>query len=207
MILKVYLNNKYVEIFPNETIKIDERLDQVLDSVTFTFYSDTITSNIPPFTYLRIFSDNYLIIKELWITSEASVMIGSKGYWQHDATVYELTKITEALLVNSKAFSVVPGMSNYNSTYDRIRILTELMTEKYGYNFSFNSRILEMAKEREYSFGSGTTFYDSLLELMHNEGCIPRITSYNPLTKTLEIACDDIESLANNTKINILENI
>ena len=208
----IFYNNKEIEIFPNETIKIDERFDQIQDSITFTFYSSEITKNVEPFTLMTIQSNAFSaenLSKQFWIKTKCRSVIGSKNVYEHEATCYELTKILQALLLGSKAFSVVKNVENYNSNYDRINIICSLMRDKYAYIFKLDSNMQgRMQQEREFSFGSGTTMYDALLEIMNTEGCVPRVINYNPTVRALTISYDDIDGIVSqNVQETIFEDV
>ncbi len=168
-------------------ITINERLDEVLDSATFNIivkersrfqpqyipFNKMFSKAIEPFTLCHItsrISDKYY-----FASSECQKIINTTKYL-HSVTLYELTKKLETYILGSKAFSHIDNRTDYNTDYDRIRIIVELMNDKYGESISLDSSIQSrFTKEREYSFGPGTTMFDALKEIMANENCIPRL--------------------------------
>ena len=169
-------------------VTINERLDEVLDSATFTLivkektkqqaqyipFNKMFTKVIEPFTLCHITSsinDNYY-----FASSECQKIINTTKY-MHSVTLYELTKKLETYILGSKAFSHIDDRTDYNTDYDRIRIIVELMNDKYFESILLDSSIQSrFTKEREYSFGPGTTMFDALKEIMANENCIPKLT-------------------------------
>ena len=169
-------------------VTINERLDEVLDSATFTLivkektkqqaqyipFNKMFTKAIEPFTLCHITSsinDNYY-----FASSECQKIINTTKY-MHSVTLYELTKKLETYILGSKAFSHIDDRTDYNTDYDRIRIIVELMNDKYFESSLLDSSIQSrFTKEREYSFGPGTTMFDALKEIMANENCIPKLT-------------------------------
>lgn len=205
---------KYVE----SPIVISERLDEVLDSATFTIVyvykkrnatsgsieiapipddplNDILSKTIEPFTICSITkidgSTSYYYASS---TCQKVISDRARERYIHSVTLYELTKRLETFILGSKAFSHIEGMSDYNSDYNRIRIITELMNDKYDINITLDSTIeSRFTKEREYSFGAGTTMFDALKEIMANENCIPRLKTSDG--ESLVLTYDDIDAI------------
>lgn len=168
-------------------IVINERLDEVLDSSTFTLivkersrflpqyiaFNKLFSKAIEPFTLCHIINTN--IDKYYFASSDCQKIINTTKYL-HSVTLYELTKKLETYILGSKAFSHIDGRTDYNTDYDRIKIIVALMNDKYNENITLDSSIQSrFTKAREYSFGAGTTMFDALKEIMANENCIPRL--------------------------------
>ena len=176
--------NSYIDVTSSivSELTLDERIDQVLDSGTFSFLSRDFTNAIEPFTRCIIKGINskygmYDGCLPFFCTSNCNKYLTVDGLYYHEVQLYEPTKLLECLILGTKAFSHVEGKSNYNSNYDRIRIITELMNQKYDYNIELDESVnpFNLSSEREYTFGAGTTMFDAINEIMKTEGCIPRL--------------------------------
>lgn len=193
-------------------ITINERLDEVLDSSTFTLivskkpsvfpkyipFNKLFTKAIEPFTLCQINSSLYGN-KYYYASSECKKLMYTDKY-MHSVTLYELTKRLETFILGSKSFSHISNVTNYNSDYHRIRIITELMNDKYNVNITLSNALeSKFTKEREYSFGAGTTMFDALKEIMANTNCIPRV-DYDGTN--LILTYDDIDVLTNGDLVN-----
>ena len=198
-------------------ITINERLDEVLDSGSFTFFykkggSGSIQTiqkyglfkkAIEPFTLCEIKTHDTTGTRSQYYYASSDcqrVMSHTREVYMHNVTLYELTKRLETFIVGSKAFSVIWNNSartkDYNSDYDRIRILVELMNEKYEQTIVWSeTNKTRFTNIREYAFGSGSTMFDCLKEIMANENCIPRLT-YDGSTYTLTY--DDMDAITEN---------
>lgn len=190
--MKVFIANKDITKSIQESLIYDERLDQVLDSVQFTMSSEK-SKNIAPFTDARIEWDNGTI-SYFFASSQAEQIVTGNDYYIHSVTFIEATKILECFILGSKAFSVVVGKSDYNTNYDRVKIICDLMSRKYSVNFESDA-FSKLKEEREYQFGPGTTMFDALLEICKTENCIPKVTKVNDKIYTLGLV--DIASLKN----------
>ena len=176
--------NSYIDVTSSvvSELTLDERIDQVLDSGTFSFLSRDFTDAIEPFTRCIIKGidskygtyDGYI---SFFCTSNCNKYLTVEGLYYHEVQLYEPTKLLECLILGTKAFSHVEGKNNYNSNFDRIRIITELMNQKYDYNIELDGSVnpFNLTGEREYTFGAGTTMFDAINEIMKTEGCIPRL--------------------------------
>lgn len=176
--------NSYIDVTSSivSELTLDERIDQVLDSGTFSFLSRDFTNAIEPFTRCIIKEINskygmYDGCLPFFCTSNCNKYLTVEGLYYHEVQLYEPTKLLECLILGTKAFSHVEGKNNYNSNYDRIRIITELMNQKYDYNIELDESVnpFNLSSEREYTFGAGTTMFDAINEIMKTEGCIPRL--------------------------------
>lgn len=179
--MKVYIYSNYTNNYIDYTksitseIKTDERLDEVLDSGSFTMLVGYPNSAIEPFTRLIIEHDDGKQVP-FFATSTCNKYLTKKNLYYHEVQLYEPTKIMECWILGTKAFSIIQGKENYNSNYDRIRIICELMSDKYNVQINLDDKIKSMLKEREYCFGAGTTAWDAIYEVMKTENCIPRIS-------------------------------
>lgn len=176
--------NSYIDVTSSivSELTLDERIDQVLDSGTFSFLSRDFTNAIEPFTRCIIKGINskygmYDGCLSFFCTSNCNKYLTVEGLYYHEVQLYEPTKLLECLILGTKAFSHVEGKNNYNSNYDRIRIITELMNQKYDYYIELDGSVnpFNLSSEREYTFGAGTTMFDAINEIMKTEGCIPRL--------------------------------
>lgn len=102
---------------------LDERIDQVLDSGTFSFLSRDFTNAIEPFTrcIIKVINSKYGMYDgclSFFCTSNCNKYLTVDGLYYHEVQLYEPTKLLECLILGTKAFSHVEGKSNYNSNYD-----------------------------------------------------------------------------------------
>ncbi len=203
--------SKYVE----SPITINQRLDEVLDSATFQLVynwtnegeNDFFAKAIEPFTMCTLGGD-YFYASSVCHYLNSTQNDNSEIVYIHEVTLYELTKRLETFILGSKAFSIVNGKSDYNTDYDRIRIIKDLMQDKYKVSFTLDTQMkVRMSQSREYFFGAGTTMFDALKEIMANENCIPRL-KWNAFTKSLIISYDDFNVVSSTTySINFPEKI
>lgn len=193
--MKIYIYSNsynYVDYTGSITseINIDERLDEVLDSGSFCMLVGNPSNAIEPFTRVIIEHDDGKQVP-FFATSVCNKYLSEKNLFYHEVKLYEPTKIMECWLLGTKSFSIIDSKESYNSNYDRIRIICELMSDKYGIQINLDDRIKSMLKDREYSFGAGTTAFDAIYEIMKTENCIPRIVfsmidSQNTFTLTFD---------------------
>ncbi len=219
---KITIGGYDVTSYVESPISITQRLDEVLDSASFSIVYeyksgnnpniqiapkpavDVLMSTIEPFTLCSIegnYTNNYY-----YASSECQkVITTTHEAYIHKVTLYELTKRLETYILGSKAFSIIQGKSNYNTDYDRIRIIYNLMAQKYNFLYtldgSMNSRF---TLEREYSFGPGTTMFDALKEIMANENCIPRL-EYDG--ESYILTYDDLNLVGESTTLNNIESV
>lgn len=193
----IYKGGKYLDITSNivSEISINERIDEVLDSGQFNLLTQEFDMAIEPFTRLIVKLDDGTNIP-FFATSTCNKYMTKEGLYFHSVQLYEPTKIFECFIVGTKAFSIVEGKEEYNSNYDRIKMLSFLMSEKYNIRLFLDDKLKSMLKEREYSFGPGTTLWDALSEIMRTEGYIPRcIFNDGYDSNWFTISADSIEDL------------
>lgn len=142
------------------TFNYMKRIDDVFGTGSFNFESKTISYNIPPYSVLKIDNDYFLC------NSEATYHFGKQS-WFHNVNVIEATSVLSRFLVGSKSFSVT-GTNKNNK--DKIKILLDLINQKYGVNITFPNLTLNniFTYEREYVFSAGTTLFDALNEISKN---------------------------------------
>lgn len=192
----LYLNGTktdYTDKIDGEVL-LDERIDLALNSGSINLVCE-LNRNIEPFTRCVI-SDGG-IDKGYYISSECTRMQNTSRLFYHKCTLIEHTKRLEAFIVGSKAFSYIKAKNGYNANVDRIRILIELMAQKYGFNYTIDSSLNTLTSVREYSFGAGATLWDCLQEIMSTENCIPVMHAIDD--NTFEFDCFKIDDLKNQT--------
>lgn len=186
----------------NGYIKQDDRLDEALDSCSFEMITSKFTSNIPPFTKCVFEGDNGVAESYWFASSSASVYPKQSTLYRHQVTLVEPTKILETWEIGSKCFTVIDGKLNYNQNKDRVRIIKNLIEQRYGvtlniYHISSSEKLKEM---REYKFGSGTSAYDVFLEIFKTENLLPRILGFELDEDIYFLGYDDIGALANSSR-------
>lgn len=180
--VRLFYNNGWYEITSiiDKTINIDRRIDEALDSGSFSFISRIFTFNIPPFTLCEIDGMYF------FMSSEATEIITMPGCYSHQATLIELTKILECYILGSKAFtnnhiewSYGGAKYDLNNNYAKLLVLLLLMNDKYNLDYDFsrtdNIDIYNSTISREFFFGPGTTFFDAMLEIGRSMQMIPRL--------------------------------
>lgn len=142
------------------TFNYMKRIDDVFGTGSFNFESKIISYNIPPYSVLTIDNDYFLC------SSEATYHFGSQS-WFHNVNVIEATSVLSRFLVGSKSFSVT-GTNKKDK--DKIKILLDLINQKYGVNITFPNLTSHniFTYEREYVFSAGTTLFDALNEISKN---------------------------------------
>ena len=137
-----------------------KRIDDVFGTGSFKFESNFFTDNIPPYSVLKI-DDEYFLCG-----SEATYHYGASK-WFHTVNMIEATSVLSRFLVGTKAFSVT---GRNTEDYEKIRILIDLVNQKYGVNinFDFESAWGIFTKMIEYVFTAGTTLFDALNEIFKN---------------------------------------
>lgn len=219
---KIIIGGYDVTGYVESPISITQRLDEVLDSASFSIVYEyksgnnptiqiapkpaveVLMSTIEPFTLCSI-EGNYAY-NYYYASSECQKVITTTNEaYIHKVTLYELTKRLETFILGSKAFSIIQGKSNYNTDYDRIRIINELMADKYNFAITLDSSMSSrFTLNREYSFGAGTTMFDALKEIMANENCIPRL-EYDGDNYILTF--DDLNLVGESQTLNNIESI
>ena len=142
------------------TFNYMKRIDDVFGTGSFNFESKDIDYNIPPYSVLTIDNDYFLC------NSEATYHFGKQS-WFHNVSIIESTSVLSRFLVGSKSFSVT-GTNKKDK--DKIKILLDLINQKYGVNITFPNLTLNniFTYEREYVFSAGTTLFDALNEISKN---------------------------------------
>lgn len=203
--IRVLINNAMTNLditnYVENYMQTDERIDRVLNSGSFSFFSDKIAFNLPPFTKCW-FDDENGNITDYWLcSSERSEVLSKDGWYYHNVSLISPTKITEAFLINSKAFSVIKNPTediiDYNKNWRRIEILTELVKENYGVSFLITDEVKELVAEREYQFGSGTTLFDAISEIMSTENRFPIVRGFDLTTQTYTLGAINYNEFKN----------
>ncbi len=184
--VRLFYNNGWYEITSiiDKTINIDRRIDEALDSGSFSFISRIFTFNIPPFTLCEIDGMYF------FMSTEATEIITMPGCYTHQATLIELTKILECYILGSKTFTNNHIEWSYggvkydlNNNYAKLLVLLLLMNDKYNLDYDFsridNIDIYNSTISREFFFGPGTTFFDAMLEIGRSMQMIPRLVYKN----------------------------
>lgn len=184
--VRLFYNNSWYEITSiiDKTINIDRRIDEALDSGSFSFISRIFTFNIPPFTLCEIDGMYF------FVSSEATEIITMPGCYSHQATLIELTKILECYILGSKTFTNNHIEWSYggvkydlNNNYAKLLVLLLLMNDKYNLDYDLsrtdNIDIYNSTISREFFFGPGTTFFDAMLEIGRSMQMIPRLVYKN----------------------------
>ena len=140
------------------TFSYMKRIDDVFGTGSFNFESKDIDYNIPPYSVLTIDNDYFLC------NSEATYHFGKQS-WFHNVSIIEATSVLSRFLVGSKSFSVT-GTNKKDK--DKIKILLDLINQKYNVNITFPKLINIFTKEIEYVFTAGTTLFDALNEIAKN---------------------------------------
>lgn len=214
----------WTNIHPEGNIKIEERIDKVLDSGSFSFHSASIISAIDPFTLILFTSEEItkeniddiesLIVHKFFVTSQLSKerTLNNTYIYKHTCELYELTKILEKYLLGAKALSNIDDLDNYNENKYRIEEICNVVVSKY-HNYIDNIDTLafnvtntnNFKLSREYSFGDGTTLFDALYEISSTEGAIPRVinVTFEDIT-TISVSFDLINDIENNKDIKII---
>ena len=189
MVVEIRLNNTWQDISNSiiQPIAIDRRVDEVLDSGTFTFVSKTIDYNIPPLTLCKIDSEYWLCSSEC-----NEVIPSSPKEYNHNVSLIELTYYLQCYIVGTKAMSNTGTM--YPTNADKCKALCDIVNDKYrlifGNNavkFEFESNAFSDSRwqlEREFIFGSGTTLFQALLDIGRTCNSIPIITEIKEYSGT-----------------------
>lgn len=186
----------YIRVKPANKVIMDERIDKVLDSCKFDFYSSDFTTNIPPLTIMRITKDTKTTF--MLCSTTCNRVVTRSNLYYHNLEAVELTYALQTWLLGTKAFSVyedaTSGDRNTNLTH--ITQMLQLLEQKYG--IKCGTGVVNFPKfeqSREFTFGKGTTFYDALYEVMLSQGCIPRLTYVDTLYNNFILNCDNIFAL------------
>ena len=192
MVVEIRLNNTWQDISDSiiQPITIDRRVDEVLDSGTFTFVSKEIEYNIPPLTLCKIDSEYWLCSSEC-----NEVIPSSPKEYNHNVSLIELTYYLQCYIVGTKAMSNTGTM--YPTNADKCKALCDIVNDKYrlifgntAVKFQFEIGAFSDSRwqlEREFIFGSGTTLFQALLDIGRTCNAIPRIASAPYFDGTSEI--------------------
>ena len=186
----------YIRVKPANKVIMDERIDKVLDSCKFDFYSSDFTTNIPPLTIMRITKDTKTTF--MLCSTTCNRVVTRSNLYYHNLEAVELTYALQTWLLGTKAFSVYEDATsgNRNTNLTHITQMLQLLEQKYG--IKCGTGVVNFPKfeqSREFTFGKGTTFYDAFYEVMLSQGCIPRLTYVDTLYNNFILNCDNIFAL------------
>lgn len=173
--VELYLSGSWTNITNNVVssngIQLTPRIDGTFMVGTFDAWLDT--DQIPAYTPMRITYNNENIIYCV-VTSTINKYLLEQDKYYHTFDVFEATAILSNFIVGSKAFSV---KGTNKSDYDKIVILRTLMKNKYGITINIDDLTSVLFnKEREFTFGAGTTLYNALSAIMEEYNFIPYVT-------------------------------
>lgn len=207
MKIEIKISNTYIDITNNINglIQEDLRLDEALDSATFSFITKEVrfSKNIAPLTPCKITDDNGVVT--FWLCSSKMHKIGTNNIYSHQVDLIETVKYLQYLYIGSKAFSVIEGKENYNQSKDRLRILADLVYENSGIKID-TTMCNNLTEVRKYQFEAGYYFFDCCLEIMKNEGCLPVLLEGSG-SYDYALSYKNIESLESNQAIHLQDYI
>ena len=162
-------------------IKINERLDDELDSGNFVFYTKS-QDIYPPFTKCKITVGDTV---RYFYMNDAAAWYGG-GFWQHTATLTEPTKILEGYFVSGLAVTQPrePSASNPAKTLyqvlQRVLAVTPLRVsgESQLFHITTDSDIVALLQgvdSPEYRWGSQTTLWEVLSDIGAYIDAMPRL--------------------------------
>lgn len=162
-------------------IKINERLDDELDSGNFVFYTKS-QDIYPPFTKCKITVGDTV---RYFYMNDAAAWYGG-GFWQHTATLTEPTKILEGYFVSGLAVTQPrePSASNPAKTLyqvlQRVLAVTPLrvLGESQLFHITADSDIVALLQgvdSPEYRWGSQTTLWEVLSDIGAYIDAMPRL--------------------------------
>lgn len=162
-------------------IKINERLDDELDSGNFVFYTKS-QDIYPPFTKCKITVGDTV---RYFYMNDAAAWYGG-GFWQHTATLTEPTKILEGYFVSGLAVTQPrePSASNPAKTLyqvlQRVLAVTPLRVsgESPLFQITTDSDIVALLRgvdSPEYRWGSQTTLWEVLSDIGAYIDAMPRL--------------------------------
>jgi len=163
---QIWLNNQFIDL-KNEllinTLSIQARCDTAFASGSCQVITDKLAYNIPSNTYCEVEGDLFLI------SSLAKKHPNIPGLYIHECKLIEITALLETYALGSKAFSLESGKCADDG--DRVDVICELMSEKYGINISTRSSVdYSIFGNHEYTFGAGTTAFAALSEIALRNG-------------------------------------
>lgn len=175
---ELYLDDSWTsitdDIVSSNGIQLTPRIDGTFAVGTFDAWLSI--EYVAAYTPLRItFNGNayYLVC-----SSTSSKYLFEEGKYYHTFDIFEATALLSNFIVGSKVFSVT---GTNKTDYDKIKILIELMQEKYNININYIDSITmgTFNKQREFTFGAGTTLYDALSTILADYDLIPIVTKIN----------------------------
>lgn len=185
--LEIYLDNKwsdYTSCVNQNGVVRQSRCDEAFATGSMQLWCDRST-NIPPYSIMRINGEEY------WICSSTSHRYLTKNsLYIHDVELLELTAILSCYILGSKAFSIT-GTHTYD--YEKVYIICELMSQKYGVNFEFDGSESILNKQQEFVFGPGTTMYDALIEIIKSyQDTKLKVVNYDEINSTFSLGLTTI---------------
>lgn len=189
--LEIYLDNKwsdYTSCVNQNGVVRQSRCDEAFATGSLQLWCNRDT-NIPPYSIMRINGEEY------WLCSSTSHRYLTKNsLYIHDVLLLELTAILSCYILGSKAFSIT-GTHTYD--YEKVYIICELMSQKYGVNFDFDGSESILNKQQEFVFGPGTTMYDALIEIIKSyQDTKLKVISYDEANSTFSLSitttCEEI---------------
>lgn len=163
---QIWLNNQTIDL-KNEllinTLSVQARCDTAFASGSCQVITDKLSYNIPSNTYCELEGDLFLI------SSVAKKHPNIPGLYIHECKLLEITALLETYALGSKTFSLESGKCADDG--DRVDVICELMSEKYGIDISTRSSVdYSIFGNHEYTFGAGTTMYAALSEIALRNG-------------------------------------
>lgn len=169
-------------ILSNSGIEITPRIDETFTIGHFDAWFEDI-DYIAPYTPMYMFFNNKITYFVCSSTCKPN-LINNKYF--HSFEIFEPAALLSNFLIGSKALSVT---GTNKTDYEKVVILRDLMQEKYKIELdisAFSSSLLN--KEREFTFGPGTTFYTALSEILLEYDLLPVVSSIY-----VDTVSDDIE--------------
>lgn len=158
-------------ILSNTGIEITPRNDETFTIGHFDAWFEDI-DYIAPYTPMYMVFNNKITYFVCSSTCKPN-LINNKYF--HSFEVFEPAALLSNFLLGSKAFSVT---GTNKTDYEKVVILKELIQEKYNIELNistFSSSLLN--KEREFTFGPGTTLYTALSEILLEYDLLPIVSS------------------------------
>ncbi len=158
-------------ILSNSGIEITPRIDETFTIGHFDAWFEDI-DYIAPYTPMYMFFNNKITYFVCSSTCKPN-LINNKYF--HSFEIFEPAALLSNFLIGSKALSVT---GTNKTDYEKVIILKDLMQEKYKIELNisaFSSSLLN--KQREFTFGPGTTFYTALSEILLEYDLLPVVSS------------------------------
>ena len=194
---QIWLNNQFIDL-KNEllinTLSVQARCDTAFASGSCQVITDKLSYNIPSNTYCELEGDLFLI------SSLFKKHPNIPGLYIHECKLIEITALLETYALGSKAFSLESGKCANDG--DRVDVICELMSEKYGINISKRFYTdYNIFGNHEYTFGAGTTMFAALSEIALRNGYKVIVASigHDPMDGHLTDVIIDFVSLTEHT--------